>query len=162
MSKDQRDYLLGAVEVRPWSPCLTHWDRVTHIYIRNLSIISSNNGLSPVRRQAIIWTNGWIFVIVRLGTKFSDILIEICTFSFTKMNFKMSSGKWWPFCLGLNVLTHSTHRSPLTRKYTTQPIHRRVRQRQGSHYGFWCQAITWTIVCFWQLVTWDAGKKEKC
>ena len=32
------------------------------------------------------------------------ILIEILTFSFQKMHLKMSSGKWRPFCLGLNVL----------------------------------------------------------
>ena len=40
-----------------------------------------------------------------LGTNFSEILIEIFTFSFKKMHFKMSSGKWRPFCLSLNVLT---------------------------------------------------------
>ena len=28
------------------------------------------------------------------------------SFSFTKMRMKMSSAKWRPFCLGLNVLTH--------------------------------------------------------
>ena len=30
---------------------------------------------------------------------------EIHTFPFMKMHFKMSSAKWRPFCLGLNVLT---------------------------------------------------------
>ena len=39
-----------------------------------------------------------------LGTNFSEILIEIYTFSFKKMHLKMSSGKWRPCCLGLNVL----------------------------------------------------------
>ena len=34
-------------------------------------------------------------------------MIEIHTFSFTKMHFKRSSGKWWPFYLGLNVLIHT-------------------------------------------------------
>ena len=33
---------------------LTHWGRVTHIYVANLTIIGSDNGLSPGRRQAII------------------------------------------------------------------------------------------------------------
>ena len=39
-----------------------------------------------------------------LGINFAEILIEIQTFSFKKMHLKMSSGKWHPFCLSLNVL----------------------------------------------------------
>ena len=39
---------------------LTHWARVTHICVGNLAIIGSDNGLSPSRRQAIIWTNAGI------------------------------------------------------------------------------------------------------
>ena len=35
---------------------LTHWGRVTHICVGKLTIIASDNGLSPGRRQAIIWT----------------------------------------------------------------------------------------------------------
>ena len=65
---------------RPTS--LTHWGRVTHICVGNLIIIVSDNGLSPGRRQAIIWTNAAILIIEPLGTNFSGILIEILTFSF--------------------------------------------------------------------------------
>ena len=36
---------------------LTHWGRVTHICVDNLPITVSDNGLSPGRRQAIVWTN---------------------------------------------------------------------------------------------------------
>ena len=36
---------------------LTHWGRVTHICVGNLTLIGSDNGLSPGRRHAIIWTN---------------------------------------------------------------------------------------------------------
>ena len=75
-------------------------------YMRQLTVIGSDNGLSPPRRQAIIWTNAGILLIQPLGTKFSEILIEIYTFSFKKMHFKMSSAKWRSFCLGLNVLTN--------------------------------------------------------
>ena len=82
---------------------LTHWGRVTHIYLRNLTIIGSDNGLSLGRRQAIIWTNAWISIIEPLGTYFSEIAIGIQSFSFKKMHFKMSV-KWHPFCLCLNVL----------------------------------------------------------
>ena len=85
---------------------LTHWGRVTHICIGNLTIIGSDDGLSPGRRQDIIWTNAGIVLIGTLGTNFNEILIKIDTFSFKKIHLKMSSGKWRPSCLGLNVLTH--------------------------------------------------------
>ena len=80
-----------------------------------LNIIGSDNGLSPTRRQAIIWTNAGILLIRPLRTNFSEIFIEVYTFSFKKMHSKMSSGKWRPFCVGLNVLRqyiqiiHSVH-----------------------------------------------------
>ena len=84
---------------------LTHWGRVTHICVSKQTIIGSDNSLSPGRRQAIIWTNAGILLIRTLGTNFSEILIEIRIFSFKKMGLKVSSAKWRPFCLGLNVLT---------------------------------------------------------
>ena len=77
-----------------------------HICVSKLIIIGSDNGLSPGWRQAIIWTNAGILLIGTLGTKFSETLIETHTFSFKKMHLQMSSGKWRPFCLGLNLLTH--------------------------------------------------------
>ena len=83
---------------------LSHWGRVTHICVGKLTIIGSDNGLSPGRRQAIIWTNDGILLIWPLGTN-SEILSEIHSFSFKKMHLKMSSGKWRPLCFGLNVLT---------------------------------------------------------
>ena len=90
---------------------LTHWGRVTHICVSKLSIIGSDNGLSPDRRQAIIWTNAGILLIGPLGTNFSEISIEILTFSFKKMRLKVSSAKRWPFCLGLNVLINTIDRT---------------------------------------------------
>ena len=83
---------------------LIHWGRVTHICVSKLTIIGSDNGLSPDRRQAIIWTNAGLLLIGPLETNFSEILIEILTFSFKKMRLKVSSAKRRPFCLGLNVL----------------------------------------------------------
>ena len=83
---------------------LTHWGWVTHICVDNLTIIGSDNGLSPGWRQAIIWTNAGILLIRPLGTNFSEIQIGIQTFSYKKMHLKMSSVKWRPFCRGLNVL----------------------------------------------------------
>ena len=73
---------------------LTHWGRVTHICVSKLYILGSDNGLPPGRRQAIISTNAGILLIWPLGTNFSEILIEINTFSLKKMHLKMSSVKW--------------------------------------------------------------------
>ena len=85
---------------------LTHWGRVTHRCVGKLTTIGWDNGLSPERRQAIIWTNAGILLIGPLGTNFSEILIECHSISFMKMHMKMSSWKWRPSCLGLNVLNH--------------------------------------------------------
>ena len=83
---------------------LTHWGRVTHICISKLAIIGSDNGLLPERHQAIIWTNAGRVLIRPLGTNVNEILFEIHMFSFKKLHFKMSSAKWHPLCLGLNML----------------------------------------------------------
>ena len=78
---------------------------MTHICVFKLTSIGSDNGLSPGRCQTTISTNAGILLIGPLGTNFSEILIEIQTFSFPKIHLKMSSAKCQPFCLGLNVLT---------------------------------------------------------
>ena len=76
--------LFGCYEVM-YLWVLTHWGRVTRICIGNLTLIGSDNGLSPDRRQAIIWTNARILLIGPLGTNFSENWIEILTYSFKKM-----------------------------------------------------------------------------
>ena len=52
----------------------------------NLPIIGSDNGLSPGRRQAIIWTNAR-----PLGTKFNEILIEILENVFASVIWEMAA-----------------------------------------------------------------------
>ena len=83
---------------------LTHWGRVTHICVSDLTSIGSDNGLSPGRRQAIIRTNAGILLTRPLGTNLREFLVEILIFSFKKMRLKVSSATRWPFWLGLNVL----------------------------------------------------------
>ena len=77
---------------------------MTHTGVSILTIIGSDNGLSPGRHQAIIWTNDGILLIGPVGTNFSENRSKIHTFSFKKMHLKTSSAKWRPFCLGLDVL----------------------------------------------------------
>ena len=90
---------------------------MTNICISKLNIVDTDNGLSPGRCQAIIWTSAGILLIQTMGTNFSEICSEIYTFSSKKMHFKMSTWKWWPFCLLLNVtLTMEFH------SFELQPI----------------------------------------
>ena len=56
-----------------------------HTCVSKLTIIGSDNGLSPGRRQAIIWTNAGISLIRPLETNFNEMLIEIVTFSLIKI-----------------------------------------------------------------------------
>ena len=100
------DFDIKRFETSGW---LTLRGRVTHICISKLTIIGSDNGLSPGRRQAIIWTNAGILLIGPVWTNFSEILIEIYTFSLKKMRLKISFAKWRPCSLGLNVLMLSSN-----------------------------------------------------
>ena len=84
-----------------------HWGWVTHICVSKLTIIVSDNGLLPGRRQAIIWTNAGILSIGPLGTNFSEIWTQIQNFLLMKKHLKMSSAKWRPFCLSFNDLKRS-------------------------------------------------------
>ena len=54
-------------------PSDAYWGRVTYICVSKLTIIGSDNGLSPGRRQAIIWTKAAILLIGPLETNLSEI-----------------------------------------------------------------------------------------
>ena len=47
---------------------LTHWDRVTHMFVSKLTITGPYKGFPPGRCQAIIWTRAGIMLIGPLGT----------------------------------------------------------------------------------------------
>ena len=94
-------------QAKGYDIALTHWGRVTHICVGKLTIIGSDNGLSPGRRQAIIWTNAGILLIRPLGIKLqwnfnrnSNIFIQ--ENALENVVCQMAS-----ICLGLNVLTLS-------------------------------------------------------
>ena len=78
----------------PCSICISNVLLATVVSrVSKLSMIGSDNGLAPGRRQAIIRTNSGILLIGPFGTNFNEILIKIVTFSVKK-------------CLSLNVLRH--------------------------------------------------------
>ena len=126
---------------------LTHWGRVTHIYVGKLNIIGSDNGLSPGQRQAIIWTNDRILSIRPLATNFNETLIGIQTSSFKKMYLKMSSAKWCPFCLGLNVLKVSHVHCQSTSSTSWQSWS--PGSTQGSRHHPWIKAIFSIVLLAW-------------
>ena len=93
--------------IRHYHQSLTHWRRATHICVSKLTIIASDNGLSPGRRQAIIWNNAGILSIGPLGTNFSEILVEINTFfiqenAFENVVWKMAAILSRPQCVKLS------------------------------------------------------------
>ena len=155
---------------------LTHWGRVTHICVDKLTVISSNNGLSPGRRQDIIRTNAAILLIGSLGTNFSEISIKFHTFSFKKMHLKMASAKWRLFCLGLNVLRAAcstkmeSHQNTVYTRLTISlililyddgikwkhfprywPFVRGIHWSlvDSPHKGQWCRALMFSLICAW-------------
>ena len=95
---------LNSMRQDPTDP-LTHWGRVTHICGSRLTITGSDNGLSPGRRQAIIWTNAGILLIGTLEINFSEILIEIHPLSLKKNAFECVVCEMAVILLGLDVLT---------------------------------------------------------
>ena len=99
-----------------------------HICGSKITIIGSDNGLSPCRCQASHYLNQCWNIVHSNLRNFSEILSEIHTFSIKKMYFKMSSGKWLPFCLDLNELTLAqvmvSHHYLKQRWYNTNWTHR--------------------------------------
>ena len=78
---------------------------MAHICVRKLTIIDSDNGLLPGRRQVIIWAIARILLIRTLGTNFTEILKKIHAFSFKIIHLKMSSANWRQYWIGRNVLS---------------------------------------------------------
>ena len=86
-------HILGIKRIRRGGTLLFHYlsliEAEWRICVSRLTIIDSDNGLSPGWRQTIIWNNVEILLIGPLETNFGEILIKINISSFKKM----SSGK---------------------------------------------------------------------
>ena len=70
-----------------------------------MTIADVINKLRPVWCRAIIWTNNVLVFLLNwtLGNKFESKQYDFHTKR--SINLKMSSAKWQPFCISLNVLT---------------------------------------------------------
>ena len=78
-----------------------------HIHISPVNQVSigSDNGLSPIRLEAVIWTSAGLLSIGPVGRNFSEILTKIQNFSVTKIHLKIPFAKWRPFYAGGNEFT---------------------------------------------------------
>ena len=123
----------------------------------------------------IIWTNAGILLIWALGTNFSEILIEIDIFSFKRMHLKLSSGKWRPFCLDLNVWSLSLVVKGPVLVYiwsswflmvlSSQSLSHNPRGQsyicslkdiwQNSKWKFYCICLTWLSVDSFKFISCD-------
>ena len=77
--------------------------------------IGLDNGLLPVRRQAITWTNAHLLSIRPSGTNFSEIWIKIQNFHSRKSSWKHWLQNSSHFVQGVEV-THGECRGPVPKK----------------------------------------------
>ena len=138
----------------------------------NNKIIASDNGLSPVWRPTIIWTNASLLFNKPLWINISETWIPIQWLLFRKMNLNMSSVKWWSFYLGSDVLfCRDTNRfylylsvfigMGLLRVTQNFGLHMRRKWRErfprhklqriplvsypGMHHGMWMTHVPWCM-----------------
>ena len=152
---------------------LTHWGQVTQICVSKLTTIGSDNGLSPGRRQAVIWTNAGILLSRPLETNFSDFfasilqprlltrlskvwvpkcLGDLCT---TVLNMLKISWRPWRPLVGLNVICPTSERllQPFALLCTSNGdlvSFLFVRGRHAVPYEYWS-----TLTRLEGLVCWD-------
>ena len=100
-----KDILNDYVSLLIGSTILTHWGRLTHISVGNLTIICSDNGLSPGRCQAIIWIAAGLLSIgpcehisMKFETKYNNFFDKN---AFENAVWKMAAILSWPQCVKL-------------------------------------------------------------
>ena len=121
-------YYMKCNEPITFLPALTQCGRVTHICVSKLTIIGSDNGLSPGRRQAIIWTNAGMLLIGPIGVISDEISIMKYLHSWKSIS-RCCLEKWRPFYLGRNGLKQLVVLHFVTRLY--QHIRDTVVTRQN-------------------------------
>ena len=125
---------------------LSNWGWVTHIYVNNL-------GHNWFRYWLVTWSTPshcldqhWYIVNWTLGNNFSQILMEIQTFSFKKTHLKILSAKWRPSCLSFNVLNY------LGYHIECWPMCSTIRSKQHGCYtadNTFKYTFSWKKFVFW-------------
>ena len=130
-----------------WPKMVIHGNSCIILYISpscnvyasvNWISIRSDIGLSPIRHQAIISTNARTLLIGPLRINFSEILIKIQKFSFTKMHLKISSVKWRPSCSGGDELAHCLWRCQNTGRFSALRWRHNGRDIVSNHQPHHC------------------------
>ena len=127
-----------------------------------INIIGSDNGLSPGRRQAIIWTNTKMLLIGSMDTNFSEILIGIHIFPSRKCWF------YWYYSNQANLTdTDTSHalKKQLVRLYGSMHIwlyktYNETSTKWRKKYEnfikicssvWWIRQVQWGAVITWSI-----------
>ena len=86
---------------------LIDWGLVTPIWWQNSCHHWFRYWLVIILVPAIAWTNDDILSIGTLEINLCEIILQIQIVCVVKICWKMLSAKQWPFCSGLDVLTHN-------------------------------------------------------
>ena len=116
---------------------LTHWGRVTHICASKLTIIGSDDGLLPGRRQAIIWTNDGILLIRTFRTQYQwhrkrNSYIFIQENAFQNVVRKMAAILSRPQCVKLETIGELTHHSIWQWRWTHKTWYKTARSQMDA------------------------------
>ena len=136
-----------------WMSSLTHWGRVTHICVSKLTIIGSDNGLSPGRRRGHYLNQWWNIVNSNLRNKLQWNPRQNSFIFIQKMHLKLSV-KGRLFSLGLNELNLEVDQ----RDHSVQGQGQQY-SKYGyiTHHGLFAHMRS-TIILSWG--TWSVGTFE--
>ena len=95
-----------------------------------------SSAVVPIKAGCLFGTNG------NLGTNFSEILIKIQNFSFTKMHLKILSAKWQPFCPGGDELTKGMSYFALMDALTSVYVSIYEKNGRGWHNSATCHTCS--------------------
>ena len=80
--------ILLTIMLRKWHAVLTHWGRVTHIFVGNLTIIGSDNGLALNQcwnivnwtlRNKLQWNSNWNCIIFIQENALENVVWEMAS-----------------------------------------------------------------------------------
>ena len=134
------------------STALIHWGRVTHMCVSELTIIGSDNGLSPGRRQAIIWTREWWNIVNwTLRNKLQWNFIRNSNIFIQQNALENVVCEMASICLGLNVLIPITYQASKFLNFVNLLIQETIILQKKCHFP-WITFIFDGCHCSWDAV----------
>ena len=113
------------------------------IYVSNLTSTGSDNGLSPGRRQTIIWSNAGILLIGHFKLKLQ-----------TQNKLKMATILSWPQCVNYECIVHGKKLSMMRWKQYSYYWALLCGESTGhqsipSTNGLQCKKLMFSLLSFW-------------